>query len=92
MLKLECENGAAKVGINTKYGLAGIALDLTYCIKGLINTIDDPEDKEILKGFVERYLGRIAVSDDPEKITDILMNDLMDDLMERWFKDEVKHK
>lgn len=88
MLKLEYEDGAVKVGINTKHGLAGIALDLTYCIKGLINAIDDPEDKEILKGFVERCLGRIAVSDDPGKIADILMNDLM----ERWFKDEAKHK
>lgn len=79
MLKLECnDDGIVKVDIKTKYGLAGIALDLTYCVKALINGVDDPEDKEVLKGFVERCLSKIAVSDDPGKIADILMNDLME--------------
>lgn len=87
MLKLEYINGHVSVRIKTNEGLPRVAYELTMCIKALIEAMDDPEDKEVLKIYIDGPMAKVILADSIKNVADALLKDL-----EERFGDETKHK
>lgn len=76
MLKLEYINDSVNVGIKTNEGLPRIAYELTMCIKALIEALDDSEDKEVLKVYIDGPMAKIVLAESAKDATEALLKDL----------------
>ena len=76
MLKLEYINDHVNVGVKTDKGCPGIAYELTMCIKALIEAMDDSDDKEVLKAYIDGPMAKIVLADSAKDATEALLKDL----------------
>lgn len=77
MLKVECDKGRVKINVKTSHGLGELGADLTFAIRGIIDSLDNPEDKEALKTYVSEVMPKLIRVDSLDNVLDELIKELI---------------